>query len=808
MQRAAAGLAAAVLDLLGSAYGRRVLLLVGSGDNGGDALYAGAMLARRGVAVEAWLLSDQAHEARPRRAAAGRRPRRRPSRRDAPEVVVDGIVGIGGRAGLRPEARARSSCLHGVPVVAVDTPSGVDVDTGEVDGRPRRARAHGHLRDPQGLPTSSTRRRRPAARCTWSTSGSTCPAPAVEALQPEDVAALLPRPALESQKYARGVVGVRAGSTEYPGAALLSVSGAACGLAGMVRYVGEAAVAHTVREQHPEVVGRAGCRRGWSARAAARTPARSWPRRSRTACRSSPTPTRSSTCEPGQAAVLTPHAGELAAMLGEDRAEVEARPLHFARAAAEQYDAVVLLKGRRTARRPPGRPGPRQHHRHAWLATAGAGDVLGGVVGALLAAGLDAVRRGERRARGCTAPRPRWPRRRPDRRERGGARAARVGATGDRGECWREAPSWSSTSPRSVTTCGPSASTPGSRMMTVVKADAYGHGLVEAARAARDGGADWLGVATIDEALALRAAGDTGRVLCWLTVPGDDWAAAIAADVDVTAYSVADLDAIAATGRKAARPAQGRHRAEPRRRPLQRWPEVVARAERGVNLGEWTLTGIWSHLSSSDEPDDPANAAQEEAFRRRPRVAEDAGLRPELRHLANSAAAILRPSSRFDLVRCGIASYGLDPAPGVTPDLGLRPAMTARAGLALVKPVAAGAAVSYGRTWVADRDTTLGLVPAGYADGLLRAGSNRAEVQVGGKRRTVRGRICMDQFVVDLEGDDPGEGAEVTLFGTGARGEPTAQDWAEACGTISYEVVSRIGGRFTRRYVDSERLEP
>ena len=165
-------------------------------------------------------------------------------------------------------------------------------------------------------------------------------------------------------------------------------------------------------------------------------------------------------------------------------------------------------------------------------------------------------------------------------------------------------------------------------------------------------------------------------------------------------------------------------------------------------------------------------------------------------------AAILRPSSRRDLVRVGIASYGLDPAPGRTPDLGLVPAMTARASLALVKHVEAGAAVSYGRTWVADRATTLGLVPAGYGDGLPRLGGNRAEVQVAGARRPVRGRICMDQLVVDLDGEDPGAGADVTVFGPGAEGEPTAQDWAEACGTIGYEVVSRIGGRFARRHVD------
>lgn len=346
----------------------------------------------------------------------------------------------------------------------------------------------------------------------------------------------------------------------------------------------------------------------------------------------------------------------------------------------------------------------------------------------------------------------------------------------------------------------------GVAMMTVVKADAYGHGLVEVARAAREGGADWLGVATVDEALVLRAGGDTGRVLCWLTVPGDDWGAAIDRDIDVTAYSVAHLDAIAATGRKARvqlKVDTGLNRGGA---PLSRWSDVVARAVKGVRLGEWTLSGIWSHLASSDVPDDPANDAQETAFREALAVAEAAGLEPETRHLANSAAAVLRPSARFDLVRCGLASYGLDPAPGATPDLGLRPAMTARASLALVKPVAAGAAVSYGGTWVAERGTTLGLVPVGYADGILRSASNRAEVQVAGRRAPVRGRVCMDQLVVDLGGEDPGAGAEVTLLGPGTDGEPTAQDWADAAGTISYEVVSRLGGRFTRRYVDSENI--
>ncbi|MFC7494609.1 MULTISPECIES: alanine racemase [unclassified Nocardioides] len=346
----------------------------------------------------------------------------------------------------------------------------------------------------------------------------------------------------------------------------------------------------------------------------------------------------------------------------------------------------------------------------------------------------------------------------------------------------------------------------GVAMMTVVKADGYGHGMVEAARAAREAGAEWLGVATIDEALALRAAGDTGRVLCWLTVPGEDHAAAIAADVDVTAYTTAELHEIRAAVDAAGRPARLQLKVDTGLSrggaAMETWPDVVAAARAGEQDGAWTVTGIWSHFAASDEPDHPANDAQEAVFREALAVAHEAGLRPEVRHLANSAAAILRPSSRFDLVRVGIASYGLDPAPGHTPDLGLRPAMTARATLAQSKPLAAGASVSYGHTWTADTATTVGLVPIGYGDGVPRHASNTAHVQVDGKRRAIRGRVCMDQFVVDLDGDLPAPGEDVVLFGDGRHGEPTAQDWAEAADTISYEIVTRIGGRMTRRYVD------
>ncbi|KRF35271.1 alanine racemase [Nocardioides sp. Soil805] len=338
-------------------------------------------------------------------------------------------------------------------------------------------------------------------------------------------------------------------------------------------------------------------------------------------------------------------------------------------------------------------------------------------------------------------------------------------------------------------------------MMAVVKADGYGHGMVPVARAAREAGAGWLGVATIDEALALRDAGDTGRVLCWLTVPGEDYAAAAAADLDVTAYSVAALEEMVAAGvaRVQLKVDTGLSRGGAARAD---WPALFARAAALEEEGRTRITGVWSHLAASDDPDHPANAAQEDAFRDALALAAEAGLRPEVRHLANSAAAVLRPGARYDMVRCGIAAYGLDPAPGVTPDLGLRPAMTVRADLAMVKRIAAGDGVSYGHTWVAERDTSVGVVPVGYGEGVPRAAGNRVEVWAGGARRPVRGRVCMDQVVVDLGDDELRAGDDVVLFGPGDRGEPTALEWAEALDTINYEIVTRIGGRLTRRHVD------
>jgi alanine racemase len=343
-------------------------------------------------------------------------------------------------------------------------------------------------------------------------------------------------------------------------------------------------------------------------------------------------------------------------------------------------------------------------------------------------------------------------------------------------------------------------------LMVVVKADGYGHGMVQSARAARAAGAEWLGVATADEGLALRAAGDEGRLLSWLAVPGEDLGAAIAADIDVTAYSVAQLGQIlAVSGDRRPRvhlkvdTGLSRGGAAP-----DDWRTLFEAARAAEVAGDLSVVGLWSHLACSDEPDHPANDRQEAVFGEAVRLAGEAGLAPVVRHLANSAAAVLRPSSRFDLVRVGIATYGLSPAPAVVSadELGLVPAMTVRGHIAMGKDLPAGAGVSYGHTFVADRPMHVALVPMGYADGVPRHASSTAEVQIRGQRCRVLGRICMDQFVVASADAEAGD--EVVVFGPGADGEPTAQDWADWCGTISYEIVTRIGSRPARRWLDGE----
>lgn len=351
------------------------------------------------------------------------------------------------------------------------------------------------------------------------------------------------------------------------------------------------------------------------------------------------------------------------------------------------------------------------------------------------------------------------------------------------------------------------AHAPSAALMAVVKSDAYGHGAVPCARAAREAGATWLGTATPEEALALRAAGIPGRIMCWLWTPGGPWAEAIEADLDVSVSGMWALREVTAAAEAVGAPARvqlkadtglGRGGCQPAD-----WPELVAAALAAEARGLVTVTGLWSHLACADEPGHPSIQAQLTLFREMVAHAEGQGVRPEVRHIANSPATLTLPESHFDLVRTGIAVYGISPSPEVgTPgDFGLRPVMTLSASLALIKHAPAGHGVSYGHHYVTPGETTLGLVPVGYADGIPRHASGTGPVLVAGKWRTVAGRVAMDQFVVDLGGDEPEPGAQAVLFGPGDRGEPTAEDWARAAGTIAYEIVTRIGTRVPRVYV-------
>jgi alanine racemase len=343
----------------------------------------------------------------------------------------------------------------------------------------------------------------------------------------------------------------------------------------------------------------------------------------------------------------------------------------------------------------------------------------------------------------------------------------------------------------------------GAEVMAMVKADGYGHGAVQAARAALAGGATWLGVAILPEALALRAAGLEVPVLVALCTPGEPYDQGVARDIDLAAGTVplvAEIGAAALRVGKAARvhlkadTGMSRGGATPGD-----WPALVDAALAAEAAGRIKVVGLFSHLACADEPGHPSIRRQLDLFTEAVELAEKAGLRPEVRHLANSAAILTLPAARFDLVRPGIATYGHSPIPQAG-TFGLRPAMTLTARVALTKRVRAGSAVSYGHTYRTTAETTLALIPAGYGDGVPRHGSNLLEILAAGRRRRIAGRVCMDQFVIDMGDDDISAGDEVILFGPGDHGEPTAQDWADTIGTISYEIVTRIGPRVPRTY--------
>ncbi|GAB2516626.1 alanine racemase [Nocardiopsis aegyptia] len=346
----------------------------------------------------------------------------------------------------------------------------------------------------------------------------------------------------------------------------------------------------------------------------------------------------------------------------------------------------------------------------------------------------------------------------------------------------------------------------GTPLMGVVKADGYGHGMLPAARAVLAGGATWLGTAFIHEALALREAGITAPVLAWIVPPGEPVAAAIGADIDLGVSDRAILDEIVEAARHLGRTARVQLKADT---GLNRggvgpadWPQLVEAAARAEDAGHVRVSGLWSHFACADEPGHPSIARQLSAFHEALETADKVGLTPEVRHIANSAGLLTLPEARFDLVRGGIASYGLIPIPGYTVS-GIRPAMTLRSRVALAKRVPADSGVSYGHRYVTERETTLALVPLGYGDGVPRAATNKGPVLLGGRRRTIAGTVCMDQFVVDV-GDDPVRaGDDAILFGDPSTdpGVPTAEDWAEILDTIPYEIVTRVGARVPREYV-------
>jgi len=341
-------------------------------------------------------------------------------------------------------------------------------------------------------------------------------------------------------------------------------------------------------------------------------------------------------------------------------------------------------------------------------------------------------------------------------------------------------------------------------VMAVVKADAYGHGLVPVARAALAAGAQWLGVALLEEALELRNSGISAPILSWLVPPGSDYLSAIQADIDLAVPSIAIYEEILSAGRSA-------------RKPARIHIEVDTGMTRGGFLDEWEIflqriadtkdevevVGFFSHFARADEPGELQNSVQLKRFIEMTDDLNRIGIEPEIHHLSNSAATLVDASSHFDLVRTGIAMYGLTPDLkhlGTSKHLGLKPAMTLKAKIHLVKDVHAGIPVGYGAIATTRNDTKLGVIAMGYADGIPRVAQN-AGVFVNGQRAQILGRVSMDQFVVDLGKDSTAKAGDwVTVFGPGDEGEYTADDWGSASSSINYEIVTRIGPRVPRIY--------
>ena len=344
-------------------------------------------------------------------------------------------------------------------------------------------------------------------------------------------------------------------------------------------------------------------------------------------------------------------------------------------------------------------------------------------------------------------------------------------------------------------------------VLAVVKADAYGHGLIPVSKALEEAGADWFGTALLEEAINLRKAGILKPIISWLTPLGEDFKSAIDLDIDLGIPSIDLLDevikAASLTG-KTARIHLEIDTGMSRGGVLSEWDQLIKSVLVGVNLKQLKVIGIWSHFARADEPDELMNQEQLSLFEQKVNQAKAAGIDAQFIHIANSAALFTNKSAHKNIIRSGIALFGLSPdikTIGDSSSLGLKPAMKLKAKLNLVKEVKAGSSVGYGGTAVLKSDTKLGVVALGYADGIPRSTNNLAGVFVDKKRAPIIGRVSMDQFVVDLGITSTAKtGDEVIVFGDGSSGEYTVDEWAKAANTINYEIITRIGPRVPRIY--------
>ena len=344
-------------------------------------------------------------------------------------------------------------------------------------------------------------------------------------------------------------------------------------------------------------------------------------------------------------------------------------------------------------------------------------------------------------------------------------------------------------------------------VLAVVKADAYGHGLIPVSKALEEAGANWFGTALLEEAINLRKAGILKPIISWLTPLGEDFKSAIDLDIDLGIPSIDLLDevikAASLTG-KTARIHLEIDTGMSRGGVLSEWDQLIKSVLVGVNLKQLKVIGIWSHFARADEPDELMNQEQLSLFEEKVNQAKAAGIDAQFIHIANSAALFTNKSTHKNIIRSGIALFGLSPdvkTIGDSSSLGLKPAMKLKAKLNLVKEVKAGSSVGYGGTAVLKSDTKLGVVALGYADGIPRSTNNLAGVFVDKKRAPIIGRVSMDQFVVDLGITSTAKtGDEVIVFGDGSSGEYTVDEWAKAANTINYEIITRIGPRVPRIY--------